>query len=52
MATDANPYQSMLKQIYEDAAYFTSCWPGISHYGGHPFHVMAATDFTAWWPPL
>jgi hypothetical protein len=33
-------------------AYFTPCRPGISPHGGHPFHMMAATDFTAWRPPL
>src|SRR5579863_2684682 len=32
-------------------AYFTPCRPGISRHGGHPFHVMPATDFTACRPP-
>ncbi len=33
-------------------AYFTPCRLGISRHGGHPFHVMAAADFTARQPPL
>ncbi|MDN5865548.1 MAG: hypothetical protein L0I62_10120, partial [Gammaproteobacteria bacterium] len=32
-------------------AYFTPWRPLISRHGGHPFHLMAATDFTPCRPP-